>query len=282
MTRPRVMTTYVLILAALCASTLPVSAQFSLVSVEQEIEIGRETNAEVRKQVPEVRDSQVTAYIRNIGERLARQASGPKYPYTFSMADYREINAFALPGGPIWIHRGVLHAATNESQVAGVLAHEIAHVDLRHSAEQMGNVGAANMGLTLAYVLLGRQPGNVEALAVNLAGGAVFAKFSRDHEREADSMAVAYLTEARIDPTGLTNMFRRLQQLQQREPSKVELWFSSHPMPAERIDNTGRYINTTPGASAMVRNGRSDLDAFRTLQARLRALPDAPKDVQAN
>jgi len=93
---------------------------------------------------------------------------------------------------------------------------------------------------------------------------------------------VAYMTEARIDPSGLTRMFRRLQSLQSRDPSKVELWFSSHPMPEERISNVDRYINSTPGASAAVKNGRTDLSAFSTLRARLRALPDAPKEVQSN
>lgn len=243
--------------------------------------MGDQYAAEIERTMPMITDGRaVSAFNASVSplERVARR----DLDWEFRIVNSDQVNAFAVPGGHVYVFRGLIERAAHYDEFAGALAHEIAHVDLRHSAEQMGNVGAANMGLTLAYVLLGRQPGNVEALAVNLAGGAVFAKFSRDHEREADSMAVAYLTEARIDPTGLTNMFRRLQQLQQREPSKVELWFSSHPMPAERIDNAGRYINTTPGASAMVRNGRSDLDAFRTLQARLRALPDAPKDVQAN
>ena len=126
-----------LVVATICLSVATAGAQFTLVSVEQEIEIGQQANAQVRREVPELRDAQVIAYIRGIGQRLARQASGPKYPYSFSVADYREINAFALPGGPVWIHRGVMHAATNESQVAGVLAHEIAHIAQRHAADQL-------------------------------------------------------------------------------------------------------------------------------------------------
>src|SRR5687768_16219722 len=100
-----------LTLMAVALSATTGLAQFSLVSVEQEIEIGREANAQVRKEVPELRDGDVTAYVRGIGQRLVRQASGPKYPYSFAVADYKEINAFALPGGPVWINRGVLHAA---------------------------------------------------------------------------------------------------------------------------------------------------------------------------
>ena len=123
--------------------------QFSLVSVQQEIEIGQEANAQVRRKIPELRDAQVTAYVRGIGERLVRQAQGPKYPYSFSVADYREINAFALPGGPVWLHRGAIHAATNESQVAGVLAHEVAHIAQRHAADQLTKGIMANLGLGL-------------------------------------------------------------------------------------------------------------------------------------
>ena len=115
-----------LLLVTVSATTLV--AQITLVSVEQEIEIGRQANAQVRKEMAELRDSQVTSYIRNIGQRLVARAGGPDYPYSFSMANYREINAFALPGGPVWINRGVLHSATNESQIASVLAHEIAHI----------------------------------------------------------------------------------------------------------------------------------------------------------
>src|SRR4029077_12120911 len=103
----------------------------TLISVPQEIEIGREENAQVRRQTAQVRDPQVTAYITRIGQRLAKAAPGARYPYSFQVADAAEINAFSLPGGPVWINRGVLRAATNESQVAGVLAHEIAHIDTR-------------------------------------------------------------------------------------------------------------------------------------------------------
>ena len=104
-----------------------------LVSVEEEIEIGRTANEQVRKQVPEFKDSTVTRYVRDVGKRLVRAAPGAKYPYTFAVADLPEINAFSLPGGPVWINRGVLSKAANESQVAAVLAHEVAHIAKRHA-----------------------------------------------------------------------------------------------------------------------------------------------------
>src|SRR4051812_20940398 len=131
----------------------------TLVSVPEEIEIGKQTDAQVRKQVPELRDTQTTAYVRSIGQQLARSAPGPKYPYRFSVADYKEINAFALPGGPVWIHRGALQSATNESQVAGVLAHEITHVAQRHAADQLTKAMIANWGLTVLGAVLGNTGG---------------------------------------------------------------------------------------------------------------------------
>ena len=98
-------------------------AGITLISVPQEIDIGKQENAQVRKETPQVADAQVAAYVSRIGQRLAKAAPGAKYPYSFAVADYGEINAFSLPGGPVWINRGVLRAATNESQAAGVVAH---------------------------------------------------------------------------------------------------------------------------------------------------------------
>jgi predicted Zn-dependent protease len=236
-------------------------AQFSLVSVEQEIEIGREANAQVRKEVPEVRDAAANQYIRAIGQRLVRQATGPKYPYSFSMADYREINAFALPGGPIWIHRGVLHAATNESQVAGVLAHEVAHIAQRHAASQLTKGMVANLGLGLLGAVLGNGggAGAAQAAAGFLANG-VFLKFSRDDEREADQVGLQLLRRAGWDGRGMVELFEILQREAKRNPGSVELFFSSHPSPQDRIARLQAGIR--PG-------GTRDTKQFQTVRARM-------------
>ena len=116
----------------------------SLISVSDEITMGREAQQQVRKAVPALADSVVNAYVARIGKELAARARGPKYPYSVSVANYRDLNAFALPGGPVWIHRGILHAAANESQLAGVLAHEIAHIAQRHAASQITKQLVAN------------------------------------------------------------------------------------------------------------------------------------------
>src|SRR5688572_2749810 len=183
-------------------------AAITLVSVEDEIAIGRQANAQVRKEMPEVGDAQVIGYIRSIGQRLVRRAPGPKYPYTFSVANYREINAFALPGGPVWIHRGVLHSATNESQVAGVLAHEIAHIAQRHAADQLTKATMANWGLGLLGAVLGNSggAGAAQTAAGFLANG-VFLKFSRDDEREADRLGLDMMRRAGWDGRGMVELF---------------------------------------------------------------------------
>jgi predicted Zn-dependent protease len=116
---------------------------FVLISVDEEVRWGHEAQAAMRKQAPLVSDPAIGRYVTSVGHRLASRVSGPKYPYSFTVGDYAELNALALPGGHIWINRGSLKAARNESQLAGVLAHEVAHVALRHAARQISNAAVA-------------------------------------------------------------------------------------------------------------------------------------------
>ena len=249
-------------------------AQFSLVSVEQEIEIGREANAQVRKEMPEVRDAQAVQYVRGIGQRLVQQAAGPKYPYSFSMVDYREINAFALPGGPIWIHRGILHAATNESQVAGVLAHEVAHIAQRHAAGQLTKGMMANLGLGLLGAVLGNGAGASTAqMAAGFLANGAFLKFSRDDEREADQVGLQLLRRAGWDGRGMVELFEILQREAKRNPSSVDVFFSSHPAPQDRIARLQADIARRPG-------GTRDSKQFQATKARLMKMA-APRAMPA-
>ena len=215
--------------------TVPTAA-ITLISVEDEIAIGREANADTRKKIPELPDQEVRAYVRSIGARLAKAAPGPRYPYSFSVANYREINAFALPGGPVWINRGVLQAATNESQVAGVLAHEIAHVAQRHPAQQMSNAMVANLGLGALGALLGNVGGAGAArAAAGLGTNLWFLKFSRDDEAEADRVGLQILRRGGWDGRGMIELFQVLKREQGRNPGAVEVFLSSHPAPNERM-----------------------------------------------
>jgi predicted Zn-dependent protease len=265
--------TPVVVLALLASSALvaspapPAPHGFTLISVPQEIEIGREENAQVRKQMAELRDPQVSAYITSIGKRLAKVAPGAKYPYSFSVANYREINAFSLAGGPVWINRGVLHAAGNESQVAGVLAHEIAHIAQRHAADQMTKAILAKWSLGILGAMLGNAGGAGTAqVAGALVTNGVFLKFSRDDEREADRVGLQIMTKAGWDPRGMIELFEVLRREGTRDPSAVEVFFSTHPSPQDRIAQLTAAI-------ARTRHGTRDSREFRAVKSHVLKLP---------
>ena len=246
---------------------LLVALQISLVSVEQEIDIGRQVNAQVRQEMPEMRDQEVLAYVRALGRRLVAHAPGPKYPYSFGVVDYREINAFALPGGPVWLHRGILHAAGNESQVAGVLAHEVAHIAQRHAASQLTKATMANWGLGLLGAFLGNSAGAGAAqMAAGFLANGVFLKFSRDDEREADRVGLQILRKAGWDARGMVELFEVLRREARRDPGSVEVFFSSHPAPQDRIARLQGDIGRNP-------SGARDSAQFRAIKARVLKMP---------
>ena len=220
----------------------------TLISVEDEIAIGRQSNADTRKKIAELQDQEVRAYVRSIGARLAKAAPGPRYPYSFTVANYREINAFALPGGPRWITRGVLQAATNESQVAGVLAHEIAHLAQRHPAQQTSNAIVANLGLSALSALLGNVGGAGAArTAAGLGTNLWFLKFSRDDEAEADRVGLQILRRSGWDGRGMIELFEILKREQGRNAGAVETFLSSHPAPQERLNALRAEVARTHG-----------------------------------
>ena len=252
---------------------LPAVLGITLISVPQEIEIGREENAQVRKQIKQVRDPQVTAYITRLGQRLAKAAPGARYPYSFQVADDAKINAFSLPGGPVWINRGVLRAAGNESQVAGVLAHEIAHIAQRHAADQLEKTLLAKWSLGMLGAMLGNVggAGTAQAAGAMMANG-VFLKFSRDDEREADRVGLQIMTKAGWDPRGMTELFEVLRREARRDPNAVDVFFSTHPSPEDRIasltDAAGRLRRSATTARAV-----RDTKEFRAVKARVLRLP---------
>ena len=215
----------------------------------------------------ELRDPQVSAYITRIGQRLARAAPGAKYPYSFTVANDREINAFSLPGGPVWINRGVLHTAGNESQVAGVMAHEIAHIAQRHAADQMTKAVLAKWSLSVLGAMLGNAGGAGAAqVAGALVTDGVFLKFSRDDEGDADRVGLQIMTKAGWDPRGMIELFDVLRREANRDPGAVETFFSTHPSPQDRIAQLR-------AATARSRRGIRDTAEFRAVKARVLKLP---------
>ena len=183
------------------------------------------------------------------------------------------MNAFAVPGGYVYVNRGLIEATDNMAELAGVLAHEVAHVEERHSVEQMEKAQGANLGLTAAYVLLGRQPSGVEQAGVNVLGSAIFAGFSRDAEREADEQAIPLLVGAGIDPRGLTSFFQELMSMQQRRASSVEQWFSTHPTTAERIEDTQAALARLPAGT--LRGLQTTSNEYASFKQRMARYPAA-------
>jgi predicted Zn-dependent protease len=241
----------------------------SLISVSQEIELGREAQRQVRAKVPAVNDATIVSYVQSLGNRLTAHAGGPRYPYSFSVANYREINALALPGGPVWINRGTIAAARNEAQIVSVLAHEIAHISQRHAADQMTKGLVANGLLGLLGAMLGNDSGARAAqIAAQALAGGYMLKFSRDDEREADRMGARIMRKAGWDPREMIAFMEILRQRQGRDPNSVEVFLSSHPGPVERA----QLLRTDLGG---VSGGRKDSDRCRQVRARLARLPPA-------
>jgi predicted Zn-dependent protease len=241
----------------------------TLVSVSDEIAIGRQAQQDVRKKVPQLNDHAVASYVGGIGRRLAAHAGGPRYPYSFSVADYKEINAFALPGGPIWIHRGVIEAAANEAQLAGVMAHEVAHVARRHAASQITKGLVANGLLGLLGAMLGNdRSARTAQLGAQVLAGGYMLKFSRDDELEADEVGAQIMRRAGWDPRGMIEFMDTIRRQQGRDPSSVEVFLSSHPAPDERVARLRRQLRGSSG-------GRRDNPQFQRIHARVRSLPPA-------
>jgi beta-barrel assembly-enhancing protease len=237
-----------------------------LISVADEIAIGKQAQAQVRHKTPRLKDAAVHAYVDRIGRQLAAHASNPSthYPYSFTVADNREINAFALPGGPVWVNRGAIQAAGTESQLAAVLAHEIAHISQRHAAQQLSNELVTNLGLNLLGALLGNAGGAGAAnIAARYVAGGAFLKFSRDDEQEADRVGVGIMTRAGWDAHGMIELMNTIREQQKRDPGSVETFFSNHPSPRDRVEQLARVVPKR-------RAGRRDSAEFQAIRARLR------------
>jgi predicted Zn-dependent protease len=263
-------------LAGFCAAL----AWGCAVSVQRELTLGQRYAALLEKEMEIVHAPAIESDLRLIAARLTPFSARPEITYRFFLVNSDAVNAFAVPGGYIYVTRALVENAVTLDQLAGVLGHEMAHVELRHSAEQLGRAEAAEAGLGIASVLLGRSPNQTVQAGVQVAGQLVFAKFSRDQEREADVAAVSYVTRARINPAGLTGMFRVLQGLERARPSAIESFFASHPMTAERIEEVTALIARDSVAARLLETGETDAPEFRRLKAAVSALPP-PRDREA-
>jgi Zn-dependent protease with chaperone function len=218
---------------------------FNLFSTAQDQEIGRQSADAAEQQFPILHDQSIETYVDRIGQRLAAVAPGADYPYQFKVVNASDINAFALPGGYMYVNRGLIEAAQNEGQLAGVMAHEMAHVALRHGTSQASKAYLGQAGLGLLGGLIGKDDRSTEQRIATIGGfglNTLFLKFSRTAEEQADITGVQMMAAAGYDPVDMVNFFDILANEQNRNPGKVEQFFSSHPAPANRAARINEEI----------------------------------------
>ncbi len=204
-------------------------------SREREIAVGRQLATEVEQQAKLVDDEMITEYVNRVGQNIVLH-SDAKVPFTIKVIDSDEVNAFALPGGFFYVNKGLILAADNESELAGVMAHEIAHVCARHAMENQGKATAMNYGMLAGIIFGGAVVGTVLQNGGGILGALGMLKFSRSAEEEADKLGVQYLYASGYDPTGMATMFEKLASQNKKKPSSLAKLFSTHPPSLERRD----------------------------------------------
>ncbi|HEY0972021.1 MAG TPA: M48 family metallopeptidase [Gemmatimonadales bacterium] len=244
-----------------------------MATTQQEVQMGQQYAAQINQQLPIVRDPEVVRYINVLGDSIAKLADSRGLDWQFQVVNSPEVNAFAVPGGFIYVNRGLIERADNLSQLAGVLGHEIAHVTERHSAEQMRDADRANFGAVLLCTLTNVCQSQAASTAIQLGGSAAFAKFSRDDESEADRVGIRNVVRAGIHPKGIPEMFEKLMAERRRSPGAVDAWFSTHPLEEERLRATRAQIEQID--PAILRTLTVDTPSFQAFKRRVSSLPAA-------
>ena len=265
----------------------PAVAQAQLLgplSEAEEVAVGRTAAEEIEKGLELLSDDLVTSYISDLGQALAARSARSSLVYQFKVVDTSEINAFALPGGFIYINRGLIEAADNQDELVGVLGHEIGHVVARHGAEQVQRAAYANLGLSVLGAILGNGAGaEIGKVAAEMATAGTFMRFTRDAEREADRLGAENVASSGHDPRGMITFFTKLGALRDGQANVVERFFASHPDPDERISNIEDLLASAvrPDSTALTSStatARTVSDQrFGEIKRRLAALPPPPE-----
>ena len=209
-------------------------------SLDKEIAMGRQLAQEVQRQAKLLDDPIITEYVNRVGQSLVRN-SDAKVPFTFQVIDDDSLNAFALPGGFIFVHTGLMNAAETEAEMASAMAHEIAHVAARHMTRQACRAQIANIAST-PLIFLGGWGGYAMRQAASMAIPMTFLTFSRGFEAEADYLGLQYMYAAGYDPTAAIDMFEKMMSLERRKPGSIAKVFSTHPMNEDRLRKTQAEI----------------------------------------
>lgn len=248
-------------------------------SVAQDVQLGQEASAEVRRQLPLLREnSEVDAYIERVGQRLVaaipREFQHPEFRYEFTVVNARDINAFALPGGPMYVNRGMIEASRNEGEMAGVMAHELSHVALRHGTAQATKTQKLQLpaiGGAILGAIIGGSAGSVIAQGTQIGLSAYATKYSREYETQADILGAQIMARAGYDPRDLANMFRTIER-ESGGRSGPE-WLSSHPNPGNRYERINQEANLLRVENVRARYDTGD---FSRIQSMLRRMSPAP------
>lgn len=243
-----------------CATTPTDIHGFNIISIDEEKEMGDRFAREIEKQYTVVRTPELQRYVDAMGRRLLSGAREVRFPYTFTVVKDDTLNAFAIPGGHVYIHTGLIRAARSEHELAGVLAHEINHVVARHGTRQMTQ--EYGYGLLL-QIVLGNNPGMLTQIAANLFGKAGTMSYSRSMETQADILAIETMNRAGYDPDGLLSFFTLLQSTTKENPSRLARYFSSHPPTSERIQTVRAEIQKQ-GKGRVIEN-RAEFERIRSL-----------------
>lgn len=247
---------------------------WNMFSPEQDIQLGRQASQQAEKQLRMLNDPRVDRYLNELGKKLAAHAPGYKYPYQYKCVNDMSINAFALPGGFIFINRGAIEAARDEAQLAGVMAHETAHVALRHGTNQATKAYAWQLPLGILGAAVGGN--SVGALLVQLGAGftlnSILLKYSRTDETQADVLGTQILYDSGYDPRAMAQFFETIQaESKGREPIQ---FFSDHPNPGNRMERVDEEIDKLGGPP---KSYKTDSSAFRSVHRYLEKLPPPPK-----
>lgn len=245
---------------------------WNLFSKDQDVQLGKEASQQIEKEYQVVNNAELTAYVNRIGNRLVKQGGIEGFPYTFKVVNDDSINAFALPGGPMYVHAGLIKAAENEAQLAGVLAHELSHVYLRHGTNQASKAN----GLQIIAMLGGQMAGGGLAgtlanLGIGLGANSVLMKFSRGAESDADLMGMHILARSGYNPIEMARFFEKLQ-AGSGKSSKLQDFFSSHPNPGNRVKMVEDQMRYLPAGNYSAREGN-----LQQMQQIVDRLPAAPK-----
>jgi Zn-dependent protease with chaperone function len=242
-------------------------------SLQQDVELGQEAAAEARKQLPMLNDNRVDDYVERVGENLVdaipAEFRHAGFRYTFDVINQKEINAFALPGGPMFLNRGMIEASRSEAEMAGVMAHEISHVILRHGTAQATKGQKFQIGAVAGQVLgaiVGGAAGSVIAQGTQFGLGAYFLKYSREYERQADLLGAQLMARAGYDPRAMATMFQTIQGEGGRSGPE---WLSSHPDPGNRP------AAITREASMLRVQGNADTGQFSSIKSQLQGMSPA-------